>query len=299
MTEEFPLYRRPCRWWKAQEVERALPETLLKTKEIYYVAACSRFMTMDFLNDHAWVLSPPAARPRGAGVSGAHGANVCAMLLHSRGSLFPVFNGKTDIEPPFFLERSLKHIKLYSLQGLAEEVNQLETMLRPFGISARESISYKLMTLEEHPASVKVPAALSLRFAAKSDIDELLPLQAAYEEEEVLPAGTLLDIRACRRNLEQIIANERAIVAILDGRIVGKINTNAKSYTRCQIGGVYVQPGHRGKGIASALTSVFCRLLLCENTGVNLFVNVNNTAARKAYKRCGFRDLSDYRIVYV
>ncbi|MDR0408890.1 MAG: GNAT family N-acetyltransferase [Spirochaetaceae bacterium] len=241
---------------------------------------------MNFIKDHAWVLT-----------SGGTGAS--AMLLHSKGALFPVFNGKMDIPPPFFLERALKNITLYSLQGLTEEVKLLEAMLQPFGIHARENVNFKLMTLEEGPASVKVPAGLSFRFAAKNDMTELLPLQAAYEEEEVLPTGAILDIRVCRCNLERIITKERALVAVLGGRIVGKINTNAKSYSRCQIGGVYVLPEHRGKGVASGLTSVFSRLLLSENKGVNLFVNVNNAAARKAYRRCGFHDLSDYKIVYI
>jgi predicted GNAT family acetyltransferase len=280
--EKFPL----CRWWKAHEIERIWPETLLKMKEIYYVAACSRFMTMNYIKDHAWVMS-----------SGGTGAS--AMLLHSKGSLFPVFNGKTDITPPFFLERALKNIKLYSLQGLEEEVNMLEAMLRPLGIAGYEYINFKLMTLERNQALIKTPAGLSFRRAEKSDLGELLPLQAAYEKEEVLPAGASLDTRVCRFNLERIIAKEKNLVALLDGRIIGKINTNAKSYSRCQIGGLYIIPKHRGKGIASSLTAVFSRLLLAENKGINLFVNVNNAGARKVYARCGFQELSDYKIVYI
>ncbi|MDR1148945.1 MAG: GNAT family N-acetyltransferase [Spirochaetaceae bacterium] len=280
--ERFPLYR----WWKAHEIERIWPETLLKMKEIYYVAACSRFMTMSFIKDHAWVLT-----------SGGIGAS--AMLLHSKGSLFPVFNGKTDIAPPFFLERALKNITLCSLQGLSEEVGMLEAMLTPLGIAGREAVNFKLMTLERNPSPIKTPAGLSFRRAEKSDIDELLPLQAAYEKEEVLPTGAILDIRVCRCNLERIITKEKSLVALLDGRVIGKINTNAKSYSRCQIGGVYVLPEHRGKGVASSLTAIFSRILLAENKGVNLFVNVNNTGARKAYTRCGFQELADYRIVYI
>jgi predicted GNAT family acetyltransferase len=250
------------------------------------VAACSRFQTLNFIKDHAWVLT-----------SGGTGAS--AMLLHSKGSLFPVFNGKTDIPPPFFLERALKNITLYSLQGLADEVKTLEAMLSPLGITARETLNFKLMTLEHPPQSVKLPKGLSFRHAERKDIDELLPLQAAYEEEEVLPLGAILDIRVCRHNLERIITKEKSLVALIDGHIIGKINTNAKSYSRSQIGGVYVLPEHRGKGVASSLTAVFCSLLLSENKGINLFVNVNNTSARKAYLRCGFKDLSDYRIVYI
>lgn len=280
--EKFPLRR----WWKAHEIERIWPETLLRMKEIYYVTACSRFRTMNFVKDHAWVLT-----------SGGMGAS--AMLLHSKGSLFPVFNGKTDITPPFFLGRALKNITLYSLQGLADEVETLEAMLRPFGLRGRETANFKLMTLEKSPSAVKTPGGISLRRAERGDVNALLPLEAAYEREEVMPAGSILDIRSCRYNLERIIAKEKTLIALMDNRIVAKINTNAESYSRYQIGGVYVLPEYRRRGIASCLTAAFSRFLLAENKGVNLFVNNGNTAARKAYVRCGFIELADYRIVYL
>jgi predicted GNAT family acetyltransferase len=280
--EKFPLRR----WWKAHEIERIWPETLLRMKEAYYVAACSRFRTMNFVKDHAWVLT-----------SGGMGAS--ALLLHSKGSLFPVFNGKTDIEPPFFLERVLKNITLYSLQGLAQEVEMLEAMLLPFGLCSHETVNFKLMALEKRSSPVKAPKGISFRRAERSDTNALLPLQAAYEKEEVLPAGSIFDIRASRYNLERIISKEKTLIALMDDRIVAKINTNAESYSRCQIGGVYVLPEYRGRGIASCLTAAFSRILLTENKGINLFVNNHNIAAHKVYVRCGFKEIADYSIVYI
>ncbi|MDR0662590.1 MAG: GNAT family N-acetyltransferase [Spirochaetaceae bacterium] len=279
---KFPL----SRWWKAHEIERIWPETLLRMKEAYYVAACSRFRTMNFVKDHAWVLT-------------SDGTGASALLLHSRGSLFPVFNGKTDISPPFFLERVLKNIHLYSLQGLTREVEMLEAMLLPLGLRSRETMDFKLMALEQLPHPVKTPKGISFRRAERSDTETLLPLQAAYEKEEVLPADSTFDIRACRYNLERIIAKEKTLVALMGGRIIAKINTNAESYSRCQLGGVYVLPEYRGQGIACCLTAAFSRLLLAKNKGINLFVNNNNIAARKAYSRCGFKEISDYRIVHL
>jgi predicted GNAT family acetyltransferase len=280
--EKFPLRR----WWKAHEIERIWPETLLRMKESYYVAACSRFRTMNFVKDHAWVLT-----------SGGSGAS--ALLLHSKGSLFPVFNGKTDIDAPFFLERALKNIHLYSLQGLTREVKMLEAMLLPLGLRGRETVYFKLMALEQIPHPVKAPKGISFRHAEIHDTEALLPLQAAYEREEVMPAGSILDIRACRLNLERIIAKENTLIALMDGRIIAKINTNAKSYSRCQIGGVYVLPEYRRRGVGACLTAAFSRLLLTKNKGLNLFVDNDNTAARIAYSRCGFREIADYSIVYL
>ncbi|MDR2803755.1 MAG: GNAT family N-acetyltransferase [Treponema sp.] len=282
--DKFPL----ARWWKAHEIERIWPETLLRMKEIYYVAACARFRTMNFIKDHAWVFS-------------SGGTSASAMLLHSGGTLFPVFDGKTDIAVPFFLERALKNVTIYSLQGLAQEVETLEAMLAPFGIYGHETINCKLMVMEKNPGptGIKMPAGLTLRFPEMSDINGLLPLQAAYEKEEVLPAGAIFDIRSCFYNLDRIIRKEKVLIALHNGRIVAKINTNAKSYSRYQIGGVYVLPEYRKRGIASGLTAAFSRLLLAKKHGINLFVNHGNAAARKAYARCGFQELSDYKIVYL
>jgi predicted GNAT family acetyltransferase len=232
-------------------------------------------------------------------VLSSDGAGASALLLHSRGSLFPVFNGKTDIDTPFFLERALKNINLYSLQGLTGEIEMLEAMLAPLGLRSRETVDFKLMALERDPPPVKKPTGVSFRRAESGDTEALLPLQTAYEKEEVLPAGAIFDIRACRYNLERIIEKEKTLVALVDGRIIAKINTNAESYSRCQIGGVYVLPEYRGRGIASCLTAAFSRLLLVQNKGINLFASNGNIAALKTYSRCGFQEIADYRIVYL
>jgi ribosomal protein S18 acetylase RimI-like enzyme len=277
------------RWWKAQELEQFRPETILRMREIYCVAACSRFKTMNYERDHAWVLS-------------AEDKVVCALLLHSRGTLFPVFNGKTDIEAPFFLERSLKSMDIYSLQGLAQEVAVLENMLRPYGYISSERVNYKLMAYDESSPSLKfksIPRNLVFRKATRADISELLPLQAAYVKEEVLPRGSVFDPRACLFNIENIVSKEKCLVALMNGKIVAKINTNAESFSRYQVGGVFVLPSYRRRGIGSYLTATFTRLLLAENRGINLFVNKKNKIAHSVYLRCGFKDIADYRVAYM
>jgi predicted GNAT family acetyltransferase len=79
---------------------------------------------------------------------------------------------------------------------------------------------------------------------------------------------------------------------------VGKINTNAASFARVQIGGVYVLPEYRGLGIGRRMTSVFAAELQAQGWGVTLFVKKSNPAAQKIYRRIGFDDAGDYRISY-
>jgi predicted GNAT family acetyltransferase len=88
------------------------------------------------------------------------------------------------------------------------------------------------------------------------------------------------------------------LVADLGGRLAGKINTNAVTFTRYQIGGVYVHPDYRGLGIARKMAAAFASGLIAQGKGISLFVKKANAAARKVYQRVGFETLGDYRINY-
>jgi predicted GNAT family acetyltransferase len=79
---------------------------------------------------------------------------------------------------------------------------------------------------------------------------------------------------------------------------VGKINTNAESFTRYQIGGVYVHTDYRGLGIASVMTAALVRKLLAMGKGASLFVKKQNAAAGTVYRRVGFVKTGEYRIAY-
>jgi predicted GNAT family acetyltransferase len=84
----------------------------------------------------------------------------------------------------------------------------------------------------------------------------------------------------------------------MENRIVGKINTNAASFTRLQVGGVYVLPEYRGLGIGRRMTAAFTGELIQQGRGLTLFVKKNNPAARSIYDRAGFTAAADYRISY-
>lgn len=282
--DTFPLYR----WWKAHEIERIWPETILKKQERYCVSACSRFKNMNFAEDHAWVLS-------------SEGKSVTALLIHSQSSLFPVFCGQTEFYIPAFLYRFLKNIHIHALHGLKQETETLEEILKPIGIYAKERHDYNLMSIDSihETIGVKIPKGLVLRWAVLDDIDELTPLQEAYQKEEVLRNPNDYSRHVCRLGLKKQIEQDKTLVAVVGGKIAGKINTNAFAYNSYQIGGVYVLPEYRMLGIAGSMTTAFTRLLLQEGKGVSLFVKQSNKPAERVYKRCGFKKIADYRIVYM
>jgi ribosomal protein S18 acetylase RimI-like enzyme len=221
--------------------------------------------------------------------------------MHSKGTVFPVFQGRDIFLPPRFMARFLRKIDIHALQGLKEETVLLESGLSRLGLSAFDRIDYDLMSLDRPPNPNSLhrgPSRLMVRSPEASDLEELFHLQALYEQEEVLPAGAEFFPAACRLSLESILTKERILVAELEGRILGKINTNAASFSRYQIGGVYVLPEYRGLGIGSRLTAEFARSLLASGKGVTLFVKKRNHSARNVYRRIGFIAFADYRITY-
>jgi ribosomal protein S18 acetylase RimI-like enzyme len=262
-------------------------ESFLKDREKNCVTACACFMRAEKAV-HAWFL--PDAE-----------GNITSLLLHNHGSLIPVLGENKNVPAPRFLGRFLSPIPIHSVQGITGDVEVFDNFLAKIGWRTSSYIDYDLMYTDRKPwegALPKVLPGLLLRLPEETDMDALFPLQAAYEQEEVLSPGATFNPASCRLTLEHIVRREHTLVACLDGRIVGKANTNAESFTRYQIGGVYVHPDYRGLGIATIMTATLVGELIARGKGVSLFVKKQNAAARAVYHRVGFMNAGDYRIIY-
>jgi ribosomal protein S18 acetylase RimI-like enzyme len=260
------------------------------------VAACARFLHRRGGRDYLWLLQdkdPPAPQ------SGDEREDIRALLMLSKRSLFPILAETGETPPPPFINSLLRRVPIHAIQGLGKDVVFLENLAARLGLRAAEGIDYDLMTLDREPALLdRYPPELLLRQPAYGDMENLYRLQSAYEQEEVLPRGAVFSPLSCRNSLEHILTREHILVAELGGRMVGKINTSALSFSRYQIGGVYVEPDYRGMGIASRMAAVFSRTLIREGKGLSLFVKKRNAAARTVYRKIGFETLDDYRICY-
>jgi ribosomal protein S18 acetylase RimI-like enzyme len=263
-------------------------EELLRQWEPYGVSACARFLHLSRMSDQLWGLRDP------------EGA-LSALLLHSRRSLFPVFCNTAEVKGPGFISRFLKKNRVHAIQGLYDDVLTLEGIMTGLGIQSADRIDYDLMSLDHQPATETLragPQGLIVRRPGIRELEAILPLQTAYELEEVLPQGATFNAPACRLNLEHILKGEQVLVAELDGRIIAKVNTSAVSFTRVQIGGVFVHPDYRGKGIARQVCAELTKTLIAAGWGVSLFVKKRNQSAQAVYRSIGFRSIADYRIVY-
>jgi predicted GNAT family acetyltransferase len=174
--------------------------------------------------------------------------------------------------------------------------------MKQMGARASDIYDYDLMSLDRQPYQKAVssgPSNLILRAPRLIDLDAIAPLQAAYEREEVLPSGSDFSPAASRINLANIVSKKgQMLCAEICGRVIGKININAVSFTRYQVGGVYVHPDFRGLGIARRMAAEFISSLIKTGKGVTLFVKKKNIPAQRLYTGLGFTVSGDYRITY-
>ena len=250
--------------------------------------ACSRYINRSS-KDHVWLLNNKAG-------------NTYALIVHVKQNLLPVLFGPKYVPPPYFLQGLFGTVPIHSMQGRKEDVLIMETALEKIGLNAAETIDYDLMCIDHPPSDyyrkpVRV-AGLVIRKPQPADMEALVALQAAYEQEEVIPAASEFKAVVSRLNMEKIFLREQMLVAELGRRIIGKINTNAAAFTRYQIGGVYVLPEYRGLGIARRMAGEFVASLAAQGRGISLFVKKSNPAARRVYQHIGFEILGDYRINY-
>ena len=272
------------RWRKIRPHEIPEAEILLKSRERLCMNACGRYINRKSLKSDVWVLHDEAGE-------------LSALLVHARQALMPVRRGRDPLPAPHFLRGLLGPVPVHSLQGRKDDVLIMEVGMEKLGFPASEKIDFDLMCIDRQPSGFASsgPAGLVLRKPEPADIDDLAVLQAAYEKEEVLSRA---NPAVSRMHMERIFAEEQMLVAELGGRLIGKINTNAVTFTRYQVGGVYVHPDYRGLGIARRMAGEFIAGLVAQGRGISLFVKKTNPAARMVYQNIGFEIVDSYRINY-
>ena len=189
-------------------------------------------------------------------------------------------------------------LRIHSIMGTRTDVDALATL---FGAHARTAIDYELLSIEpDRMPLVETPPidSLTLIRAEERHWKQLLPLQIAYEIEEVLPPGTQPNIAHSKGTLYDSLKNHTVLIAIKDNEAIARVATNAHGYRGEQIGGVYTDPRYRGRGIARWLMTELLAVLERENRFASLFVKADNAIALNLYKKLGFSFVSMFRIRY-
>jgi len=219
--------------------------------------------------------------------------------------------------------------KISCVNGEAEASHFIMKIFAELGRTPLHINEYALMTLSE--AALKKVEAKSERYAAPSkglqtsldrhtardagekaycekfkivrcgikDADELMPLQLAYEAEEVLPPCRTQNPAVTRKNLERILKTEYVLaLQNSDGAPVAKANTNAVGIRWAQIGGVYTVPDFRRKGCASLLVKTLAEKIVASKRFPVLYARNGNEGAQKAYSAIGFIKTGGFTIAY-
>ena len=276
-----------AQWQKMKKNHVPEIESILKSNERFCMNACSRFINRKILKSRIWTLKD-------------NNGKISDLIIFSKQSLLPVLSERNSIPRILFFYKLPGASSIRSVQGKKNDTLLLEEALEKNRLYAEVKIDYDIMCADKLPENYGSagPEDLVIRKPLVSDFDALAVLQAEYEQEEVIPVKSEFNPAASRLNSERIFKNEQMLVAELNGRLIGKINTNSTSFTRYQIGGVYVKPEYRGLGIARRMAGEFTADLLSQGKGISLFVKKTNIFARRVYERIGFKRQGDYRILY-
>jgi predicted GNAT family acetyltransferase len=221
-----------------------------------------------------------------------------ALLCHPSRLAFPVFPDGTESDGEIGLLAS--SFSPASIIGMARDVLRYEAAS---GLTPQASIAYRLMSRAEEappPLDFSAPAypGLIVRRACPADLDVLLPLQEAYEREEVLTPIHQFNPAACKASLARSLERQLVFAAEESGVVVGKAGTNARGFRIDQVGGVYTLPERRGRGVAAALMAALMAEILMQGRKPALFVKSTNAPALALYRGLGFEDIGDFRADY-
>ena len=102
--------------------------------------------------------------------------------------------------------------------------------------------------------------------------------------------------QGCLRRIEE---RRTWVEGELCGPLTFKVDHAAVSPHVVQLSGVFTPPLHRRRGIALQALGEMCHILLREVPRVSLYVNEDNAAARRIYRRLGFREAGRVRSAWL
>ncbi|MBO0820021.1 MAG: DUF4081 domain-containing protein [Nocardiopsaceae bacterium] len=197
-----------------------------------------------------------------------------------------------------FAQRALRQgRRCSSVVGPAETVTELWGYLSPRWGPAREvRAAQPLMAIDGPP---RVDPDRGVRRVKLSEIDILLPACIAMFTEEVGVSPLAGDGGAAyRARVSELIRSGRAFARIEGDRVIFKAEVGAATPQACQVQGVWVNPDHRGRGLAApGMAAVVDSARTSIAPVVSLYVNDFNAPARAAYRRAGFDEVGQFMSV--
>lgn len=191
--------------------------------------------------------------------------------------------------------------KLEGILGPWPQVCAARDALGAHGFPTRMDSEEILYSLDL--TALRVPAPLEegrfvCRRGTEEDFPRLVELSIRETQEVFGDADTPEQRRRTQEALDRWQTNRVLFVLEENGTIVATSLFHGHVRGAVQVGGVYTDPQHRGKGAARCV--VAGSLLLARSEGMttaSLFTGVENSAAQRAYESIGFLRAGDYGIV--
>ena len=183
----------------------------------------------------------------------------------------------------------------HTVLGMTGDVAQVDVTLRGLGLEGAE---YKLQ--RDEPLFRRDLADLpdvpfDTRCMEEADLAELTPWFARYlvdtgqDTEETAQASAPARAR-------EILYRYGPELLLEDGAPVAMADINAEVAGMVQVGGVFVPPAQRGRGLAGAVTCAILHRARRESGAHTGILFANNPIAARAYERIGFRRVGNYRV---
>lgn len=185
-----------------------------------------------------------------------------------------------------------------SIVGPAAAVLPLWERLAPVWGPAREVRRAQPLLAVAAPDPGVVPDR-GVHVVARSQLDVVMPACVAMFTEEVGVSPLGGDggvLYRCR--IAELVDSGRAFARIEDSAVVFKAEIGAATPAVCQVQGVWVDPAHRGRGLAApGVAAVVALARSSVAPTVSLYVNDFNTPALATYRRVGFRQVGTFASV--
>ena len=289
------------RWRRATQADLAALEVFLRGREVEAAGFIGRILREGRLR----LTAPPQG---GIWIREDLDAGVVAALLGLPGGVWypqlPAGAGDTEGLAAAFDARPTPlfsgPIRPTTVIGPAGSVRTFEDCLR---LVPDLSVPYRLMSRGPYYAPEDARnnyEDMVVERCGAGAVEALFPLQKAYEGEEVLTPLHVFDAEGCRAFLAKSL-REQLVFAMgrEPGRFVAKAGTNARAFTLDQIGGVFVLPELRGRGLGRALMEALLAFTGRDGRGSSLFVKTTNVAAFALYRGLGYDTGDDFLADYL
>lgn len=231
----------------------------------------------------------------GGAIWGYFEAGELISACHAAANLVPV--QATPAALAAFGEHALQTgLKCSSIVGLQSSVLPLWGILGPYWGPARSPrTNQPFMVLETDSELEPDPRVRNVRI---DEIETLYPASVAMFKEEIGLDPEAGSRTGYRGRVTQLVAQGWSFAIIENDRILFKAEIGAATANGCQIQGVYVDPAHRGQGIAArAMAAVVQQARARIAPTVSLYVNHHNIAARRTYARVGFEQRETFATI--